>query len=87
MAMATATERERSEPRSRGGDFITAPQLAAEFGVSVKALMGLVAAGRLPPPWASLSVKTRVWRRDHYEQFVATGKWPAESVKKKGGGK
>ena len=49
--------------------------------------MGLVAAGRLPPPWASLSVKTRVWRRDHYEQFVATGKWPAESVKKKGGGK
>jgi predicted DNA-binding transcriptional regulator AlpA len=81
-----AATRQRRPPVG-GTDFIGAAELARRLGLSTDALSRRVAAGHFPAPWATLSRKTRVWRRDHYEHFVATGKWPAESVKKKGGGK
>lgn len=61
--------------------FITGADIAHHFGVSREQFYRWVYDCTFPPPWAQPGERTRVWRRDHWDEFVATGTWPREAWK------
>jgi predicted DNA-binding transcriptional regulator AlpA len=77
----TARQAAGDGPAPAPPDFITLIELAHHMGVSTDTIGDWVKAGHWPREWASVG-RTKVWRRDHYEHFRATGKWPAESAAK-----
>ena len=75
--MTTAKPKTERPP----GAFVGAGEMANHMAVTRAALAGWMAAGDLPPPWVRPGLRVRLWRRDHWEIYVATGRWPDEAWK------
>lgn len=58
--------------------FIPAVEMARELCVATDTLSDWVAKGIWPRPWL-MTGKTRLWRREHWREFVETGLWPPEA--------
>jgi hypothetical protein len=60
-------------------DFLTARELTQRMGYkSNTELWRRVRAGIIPLPHSKRSAQIFVWRRDWYEHFRETGRWPKD---------
>jgi hypothetical protein len=60
--------------------FLTKNQLAYHMGEADPGTIDRwVEDGTVPPPHSRPGERTQLWRRDHFNAFVATGRWPAEA--------
>lgn len=61
--------------------FINGAEMARELGVATVSLYKWVAEGFFPPQRCRPGACTRLWLRAHWDEFVATGKWPKDAWK------
>jgi hypothetical protein len=57
-------------------DFVGKFELAHHLCCHVGTIGEWIGKGDIPPPHSRPGKSHPVWRRDHYEEFVKTGKWP-----------
>lgn len=81
MPADIAKRKYKTSDEARPLDFISASELARQLRSSTTALWKWVRQGLVPPPWSRPGKCKAVWRRDHYEEFVRSRKWPDESWK------
>jgi hypothetical protein len=76
--VAVTGTRSRRSGAAPDPDFLTASELAWHLGrVDVGMLDRWIAARTIPPPHAQPGPRTRLWLREHYDEFKRTGRWPA----------
>ena len=62
-------------------EFIAAREVAIHLRVTTKSLSRMVANLAMPTPWVRVGERSRLWRRKHWDEFVAKGQWPEEAWK------
>jgi predicted DNA-binding transcriptional regulator AlpA len=71
-----APKRRPAKPRP-DATFVTKSEIARELGgVAMSTIDRWIAAGTFPPPHSRIGPRYCVWLRQHWRQFVETGRWP-----------
>lgn len=66
--------------------FLTKGQLCYHLGeIDPATLDEWIAAGTVPPPHSRPGERTCLWRRDHFDAFLDTGRWPEAAWPREGG--
>ena len=87
MGSTVKADKAKAPRKSVRGEpiFITKSELAHHLGhVATSTIDGWVRNGTIPPPHSRLGERSAIWLREHFREYVETGRWPESAFKRSG---